>query len=340
MKTMPKILFISLALSSVMLADVTEELTKDVTQAVKEVKTNINTAVEEGRVIGFYATTGYKTLERDNSNPNLKFEVEPLLEVEAGLVLLPDSYKITLGYKTAVNSNNETDTLGEDSSSDASSTLFNIELLSSEKWGYINFDYQDVSLNGKLTNVGNGIFIVSDKVGPYFGYYGINPRGTIATEEKITSTSIVYRNPWFSNIGIIASKVKRELPMAIPYGTNYSFLVQSAKGSGNAFGAGYFNDFKYVKENGFFLKELSYIKGSVDDASESDVLGNTATANFDTEVLCVELAYKYNDFTIALGMKEVNITMTSFSSTAVAASANINETYDSVTTSLTLGMRF
>lgn len=304
------------------------------TNKVDDFTQKVQTAIETDNVYQFFAGIGVNNLNRDVKSSNADYTVDTLYEVEAGVIFLPESYKISLGYKTAVNNGKSRDyTYTASDNSKPRSIVFSTELLSNKDYGYLNFEYANVTLNSALKNTGStNIYMLEhgSSVNPS-GFQELAPGQIAQAKEKTEQISFAYRLPQLPNLGITAGYFDRTIPMLIEKPSLSQVIASDAtKADGMVYGIGYFEDFEKAPKNKLVFKRVAYALSDL-DAKTTDANGNVIKGTAATESLLVDIGYKFSKFELMFTnrytkttAKDFNdITVSDFSQTELATNLSV-----------------
>ena len=320
-------------------------VTKKINEKYTEAKKNIDDAIKNDRIYDLFAKVGITNLDRRNKRPEFEYRVEPLYEVEAGVMFLPDSYKITLAYKTSINDGSTTGAAGTTTDSKAKTILFGADLLSSKKYGYLNFEYNDITIDGSIKNTASSNMYVIDirditniAPTPLAAQYmtTIAPNEVAATEEKTKSIALAYRLPNIPYFGITAGAFSRNIPVAInnTFIPGYTLLSSNTEVDGLVYGIGFFNDFDKAGKNKLILKRVAYAVGTL-DTKTTDINGGVVNGENDTTSYLVDLGYKFSKFELLLSARFSESEVGNFDNSTVTGFKQ-----EELATTFSIGMRF
>lgn len=295
---------------------------------------NVTQAIENNKIYNFYAHTGITNLKRDVNSINVDSETNTLYEVEAGVVLLPGTYDITLSYKTSFNNESTTDLSGNSIDSKAKNFTISANLLSNKDYGYIDFEYSDIVLNGVAQRVGSNDTYILTRAGAANGYKAMNVGDKMQTEEKLKTYTLGYRLPMMPNVGIVSTYVDRSLPAILDGIDNKTYIVENMTGTSLMYGIGYFDNLRKAPKNKPLLTKFAYMQGDL-KTSGKDVKGINYDSKGSLSALMIEAGYKFSNFELLLGMKYANKKV---DSNAAASTIAMDES--ELFTTVSIGMQF
>jgi opacity protein-like surface antigen len=316
------------------------DIDKKIDTEVEKAKENIAQALRDGRVYDLYAKMGVTTLDRNYDYDNVELKVNPLYEVEAGIKLLPDTYNITLSYKTAISKDESEAGSRSEKGSSGSTTMIAADVLSHKDYGYLNLSYSQVNMGGELENKGNKDVYINDIAKD--GKYGVaNPTpyqvlkngDSVGTEESSKIATMTYRLPMMPNIGLSVGYIKRELPILIDMNTTMAASMKTEVDGFN-YGIGYFEDMEKAPKNKLVLQTIMYTRGEL-DSETNDLANGKITAKNQTDSILVNLGYKIADIKMYLSTRYSKSKLSDFSNTTVKGFDQ-----SELRTTFTIGMTF
>jgi len=315
MKKILKLGMTGLLLGSLNLVADDNFVTKMVKDKIDKTSKDINKAIEDDRIYELHADIGITSLQRENKSNIYKLNVDPLFEVTAGVMFFPDSLKLDLAYKTSLNGDSSDSGSREQSNSGAKTVMIRATVVENKKYGYLDVAYEDITLNGTLKNTGfNSIYVVDKTQDKYFNNFllikELKADELIATEEKTKIFAMNYRLPILPNIGIMAAKGTRNLPVVVNDPLNSRAIAYSeAKGDLIMYGIGYYENFAKAKKNTLIIEQVAYNRGimktkmnSLDKVYQlnSTIINNTV--NMLAESYTIALGYKFSLYELKMRM--------------------------------------
>ena len=276
-------------------------------QTTESTKDSIVKALNgKDRLFEFNVAAGATKLNRDTSNPVYKLNVDPLYEVTGGVILLPDTTKLSLSYTTTLKQSASQS--GSKTSKDSSASKFdiNIQALESPTYGNFNLGYYDLILNGTLQNTSSSNLYVLDQSGTP----ALVPGDTMGTTEKGNLLYVGYMPPFAPDFGVLLGSGQRQMPAVVENvpangapGLGSWIAFANGKAIGNFYGVGYYKDIEKVEKNKLALFQLSYLRGDLN--GEAHVVLNNSDLKFKvtTEVYFIQIGYKLSFGEVVLDNK-------------------------------------
>lgn len=291
------VLFCLLFIDSLMAKE--ENSSNMIEKKIMETSKNISDAIKNNRIYDIYGKIGMTTLTRDNKSPDVELSVDTLYEGTIGVVLLPDSMKFDISYKTSLNQGSSTAGSRENTDSEATTLNINFNVAIPKKYGYIDLVYKDIRLNGTLKNTSSSSVFVLDRnedkyIGgllPFSKTQELKSSQEIATQEKSLVYLMNYRFLKLPFLGINFGYLERELPVVIKQ-SGYTFAFAQGKAQGNIFGIGYYRDFEKAKKNKLLIKGLSYHANTLDVEVENKAYNTKVKGKNSVKIYLLELGYK------------------------------------------------
>ncbi|WP_373072926.1 hypothetical protein [Sulfurimonas sp.] len=295
------------------------------------------------KMLKLYASLGITNLDRRNNNPNFDYKVETLYEVEASVSFLPDSYNLTVGYKTSIN-NDSTKGIATNTDSKAKTIFVGVELLESTKYGYLDFEYNHITLDAAIKNTSTSRMYVTDVLDtnniapgqPYNNMAYIPPNEVAATKEMTNSYMFTYRLASFPNFGVTFGSFYRHIPVAIQDTTFTNVLLsRDTDAEGYIYGLGYFDDFKNAPKNKLVIKRVAYTMGTLDTETLNVNNRMIVTGEASTDTLFIDLGYKFYNFELLVNGRYMKSNTDNFS---VYTVSGIKQ--EEIATTVSLAMRY
>lgn len=281
-----------------------------IAKKISETSKNVSDAIKNNRVYDIYGKIGMTTLNRDNKSPDVELSVDTLYEGTIGVILLPDSMKLDISYKTSLNQGSSNAGSRENKDSEATTLKIDFNVAIPKQYGYLDLVYQDIRLNGTLKNKSiSSVFVLDRNEDKYIG--GVLPFSKtqelkeseeIATKEKSLVYLMNYRFSKLPFLGVNFGYLERELPVVIKQ-SGYTFAFAQGKAKGNIYGIGYYKDFEKVKKNKLVIKEFSYHANVLDVQVDNKAYNTKVEGKNDVRIYLLELGYKVSQVELILNTR-------------------------------------